>query len=163
LTGMDLASELRLVIERVVRRSLAGAVGQVAQGLLLIVLIPLLVILAVAIFGVLGIVFFGFYALLGSPQPLGAVVGLGWFFGSLLVLFILLVRGHRWLSRLQSIAAAPASAIDPYGVQPAIGAHPIASSPIANPSMTYQERVAAADARHAPSATPGLPPHDPQR
>jgi hypothetical protein len=127
--------------------------GRIAYGLLLVALIPVVTILGIAVFGVLAIAIFGLYALLGQPQLLAPMVGLGWFFGSLLVLFLVLLRGHRWLSRLLALANAPAIAIDPLGDEPMIAAMEPAPSPIVDGSLTYHERLAAADARHAPPET----------
>jgi hypothetical protein len=147
---MALGTELRLIVERLVRRLAGRIVGQIAFGLLLVVLIPVVTILGIAVFAVLAVAVFGLYALLGEPESLAPIVGLGWFFGSLLVLFLVLLRGHRWLSRLLALADAPALAIDPYGDEPIIAAVEPMPSPIAHPSSTFEERVRTLDARHSP-------------
>jgi hypothetical protein len=120
---------------------------------MLVALIPIIAILAFAIFAVLAIVVFGPYELLGEPKVLAPIAGVGWFIGSLVVLFLVLRRGHRWLTRLVALADVPVRAIDPYEDEPTIPA----PSPIVPPSMTFQERLAAADARLAPPQTPREP------
>jgi hypothetical protein len=134
--------------ERLVRRYLAQAAWRLGYGVLLLVLMPIVVIIAVGIFAVLGVVIFGSYAFLGAPPaPLGLVFSLGWFFGSLLVLLLVLRRGHRWLARLIAIADAPAAWIDPYRHREIIEAkRPTAWGEAADPT-TFRDRVRAADAR----------------
>jgi hypothetical protein len=156
MSGMDLGAELRLVIERTVRRYLGSMVSRLAYGVVLVALIPVVVILSIVVFGALAVVVFGLYALLGEPQLLAPIVGLGWFVGALLVIFLLLLRGHRWLTRLLALADAPAKAVNPYGDEPTIAAVERGPSPISSSASTFQERIAAADARHA--QTPPEPP-----
>jgi hypothetical protein len=137
--------------ERLARRYAARMVGRLTYGLLLLVLMPVVVVASILIFGVLGVVVFGLYALLGEPDtPLGSVFGLGWFGGSLLILFLLLRRGHRWLARLIAIADAPANLIDPYADQELVTAERPTEWGEAPDPTTYRERLAAADARHKP-------------
>jgi hypothetical protein len=130
-----------------------------AYGLVLLVLTPVVAILGLAIFAVLAIVVFGPYALLGEPKVLAPLIGLGWFFGSLAVLFLVLRRGHRWLTRLLALADAPTRAIDPIEDEPTMPS----PSPIASPSLTLQERLAAADARLAPPQSQPEPRHEPPK
>jgi hypothetical protein len=137
--------------ERLARRYAAQRVGRLAYGLVLLVLMLVVVVISIIIFVVLGVVVFGLYALLGEPgPPLGSVFGLGWFGGSLLILFLVLHRGHRWLARLMAIADAPAALIDPYADEELVTAErPTGWGEAADP-RTFGERLAAADARHAP-------------
>ena len=137
--------------ERLVRRYAAQAAGRMAYGLLLLVLMPLVAVVAVVIFGIVGVVVFGSYAFIGQPPaPLGLLFSFGWFFGSLLILFLVLRRGHRWITRLIAIADAPAALIDPYRDQELIETkRPGAWAETPDPS-TFLDRVAAADARLAP-------------
>lgn len=137
--------------ERLARRYASLMVGRVMYGLLLLVLMPVVVAIATAIFVVLGVVVFGLYALLDEPgPPLGSGFGLGWFGGSLLMLFLVLRRGHRWLARLIAIADAPAALIDPYADQEIVTIErPTEWGETPDPT-TYRERLAAADARHTP-------------
>lgn len=138
--------------ERVARRYAALMVGQLSYGLLLLVLMPVVVVASILIFVVLGVVVFGLYALLGEPgPPLGSVMGIGWFGGSLLILFLVLRRGHRWLARLIAIADAPAALIDPYSDQELVTAERPTDWGEAPDPTTFDERLAAADARHAAS------------
>lgn len=148
--ALDLRSELRLVIERLVRRVAGMAVGRIAFGLLLVALIPFVMVIAVAVFAVLGVAVFGLYGLLGEPEMLASVVGIVWFLGSLLLVFLILLRGHRWLRRLVALAEAPAALIDPYGDESIVKAsRPTTWGEAPDPS-TFRDRLAAADARHAP-------------
>ena len=157
---MDLGTELRLAIERVLRRYLAGMVGRVAFGVLGIILIPLVTVLALAVFALLAVVIFGGWALLGQPEQLAPVVGTSWIVGSLVIVALVLLRGHRWLARLLRIADAPARLIDPaLRTDPTTVAPDPIPSPIVRPSETFEKRLAAADARHAPDRTI-IPPGD---
>lgn len=83
--------------------------------------------------------------LLGEPEPIASVVAIAWFGGSLLTLFLILVRGHRWLKRLVAIADAPANMIDPVLTDDEL----VEPDP-ALQGLTLQERVAIADAKHVP-------------
>jgi len=103
--------------ERLARRYVAASVGELAYGLILVVLVSVVMAIGILIFVALGAVVFGLYALLGEPRAFGLVVGLTWFGGSLLILFLVLLRGHRWLTRLMAIAEAPVALIDPYADQ----------------------------------------------
>lgn len=88
---------------------------------------------------------------LGEPgPPLGSVIGIGWFGGSLLILFLVLRRGHRWLARLIAVADAPAARIDPYADQELVTTERPTRWGEAPYPTTLGERLAAADARHAP-------------
>lgn len=148
------------IAERLARRYASKAAGQLTYGLLLLVLIPVVVAIAVPIFVVLGVVVFGSYALLGEPDPpLGSVFSLGWFFGSLLLLFLVLRLGHRWITRLIAMADAPAVLIDPYRDQELVEARRPTGWSEAPDQIGFRERVAAADARHTPpSASLEAPP-----
>ena len=91
------------------------------------------------------------YELLGHPgPPIGSFLGLSWFIGSLVVLFLVLRRGHRWLTLALKIADAPAASIAP----PHEDDDVIRQAP--DPGA-FRARVAAADARHV---TPTDPPSD---
>jgi hypothetical protein len=141
--------------ERLVRHYVAGMVGRLSSGLLLLILIPVVVAIAIVIFVVLGVVLFGLFRLLGEPGILASGVGIVWFVGSLLALFLVLRRGRRWLTRLIDVANAPASIIDPFAdLGPAVGVPSTALR--AAPDLTaFRERLAAADARLAVPATSG--------
>jgi len=103
-----------------------------------------------------GVVLFGAYELLGHPgPPLGSFLGISYFVGSFVVLFLVLRRGHRWLTLAGRIADAPAAMIDPtYDDVEVIRETP-------DPDA-FRARVAAADARHGtPSDTPSDTPDEP--
>jgi hypothetical protein len=140
------------LLEQLVRQYAADRVGRAAFGIMLLVLLPVLVVVSIVIFGVLAAVVFGAYTLLGSPgPPVGTVFSLGWFVGGLVILFLVLRRGRRWLARLMAIADAPAALIDPpYEAEEVISEAP-------DPGA-FHDRVAAADARlRSPSDTPDEP------
>jgi pheromone shutdown protein TraB len=149
---VELRSQISVVLERLVRRYLGNMVAQLALGVVLVALVPVVAVLGFAVFAVFAILLFGLYALLGQPDALAPFVGIGWFFGSLIAIFVILVRGHRWLSRVLALADAPARAIDPDVEEPIVAA-------VEYPSLTLQERLAAADAHLAPdhSADPPRP------
>jgi hypothetical protein len=149
-----------MVIERIARRYAARTVGQIAFGLLGLALIPIVTVLGIAAFAVLAIMIFGLYGLLGEPQALAPLVGPGWFFGSLGLVFLILLRAHRWLTRLLALADAPARLIDPDRGAPIVEAS--VPSPIVEPKAPLRERLAAADARHAPEHA-ATPPGGPRR
>ena len=132
--------------ERIARGYAAGTVDRLARGLLLIALIPLVTILGIVVFGALAVPMLAVFTMLGEPGGLiGAIIGLSWFGASLVVIFLILRRGHRWLTRLLTIAEAPAAWLDP---GPEEGpAWLVAREP--EEDRTYQERLVAADARHA--------------
>jgi hypothetical protein len=132
----------RQMLERLVRGYAAAWVDRLSYGMLFLVLIPVVAVIAVVIFTALAIVLFGSYVLLGEPRLLGSVVGLTWFVGSLLILVLVLRRGHRWLTRLIAIADAPANLIDPYEDEDLESEPPDAT--------TSAERLSALDARLAP-------------
>jgi hypothetical protein len=119
---------------------------------MLLVLLPVVVAISIVIFAALAVIVFGAYAFLGSPEPpIGTVFSLGWFVGSLVVLFLVLRRGRRWLSMAIAIADAPAAMIDPPGEDDNV----VREAP--DPEA-FRARVAAADARHGTrSDTPGEP------
>lgn len=138
-------------VERLLREYAAYRVGRVAQGIVLLVLLPVVVAIAIVIFGVLGVVLVGVNELLGHPgPPIGSFLGLSWFIGSLVVLFLVLRRGHRWLTLALKIADAPAAMIAP----PHEDDDVIRQAP--DPGA-FRARVAAAAARHV---TPPDPPSD---
>jgi len=144
------------LLEGLVRRYAAYYVGRVAFGIVLLVLLPVVVLISVVIFAVLGVVLFGAYELLGHPgPPLGSFLGISYFVGSLVVLFLVLRRGHRWLTLAGRIADAPAAMIDPtYDDVEVIRETP-------DPDA-FRARVAAADARHGtPSDTHSDTPDEP--
>jgi hypothetical protein len=143
-------------LERLVRSYAGYYVGRVAFGILLLVLLPVVLVIAVVIFVVLGLVLMGAYELLGHPgPPLGSLLGISYFVGSLVVLFLVLRRGHRWLTLAMKIADAPAAMIDP----PHEDDHVVREAP--DPGA-FRARVAAADARHAtPSGSPSDTPDEP--
>ena len=132
--------------ERIARGYAAGAAGKIGYGLLLIALIPVVTVLGILVFGVLAVVLYGVITMLGEPGPrLGPILGVTWFGGSLLVIFLILRRGHRWLARLAKIAEAPAAWLDPLPDRER--ARPTARD--REMDYGYHERLAAADARHA--------------
>ena len=134
------------VPERIARGYAAGAAGKVAYGLLLIALLPVATVLGVLVFGALAVVMYGVIEVVGEPgPPLGTILGVTWFGGSLLIIFLILRRGHRWLGRLAHIAEAPAAWLDPRPDPE--DAHPTA--PDRGMDRTFHERIAAADAQHA--------------
>jgi hypothetical protein len=138
-------------LERLVRGYAAHYVGRVAYGIVLLVLLPVVVAISIVIFVVLGVVMMAAYTLLGHPgPPLGSFLGLSYFVGSLVVLFLVLRRGHRWLTRLLALADIPAAMIDPVEDEMTVREVPEVS--------TFHDRLAAADARHgSPSDTPDAP------
>ncbi|MEA2578751.1 MAG: hypothetical protein QOD78_2339 [Chloroflexota bacterium] len=140
------------LLEQIVRSYAAFYVGRAANGILLLVLLPVVVAISVVIFAALAVIVFGAYALLGSPgPPIGTVFSLGWFVGSFVVLFLVLRRGHRWLTLAIRIADAPAAMIDPPDEDDGV----IREAP--DPEA-FRARVAAVDARHtSPSDTPDEP------
>jgi hypothetical protein len=142
-------------LERLVRSYAGYYVGRVAFGILLLVLLPVVLVIAVVIFAVLGLVLMGAYELLGHPgPPLGSLLGISYFVGSLVVLFLVLRRGHRWLSMAITIADAPAAMIDPVEDEEVVREVP-------DPGA-FRTRVTAADARHAtPSGSPSDTPDEP--
>ena len=141
--------------ERLARRFVARTVGRLTYGLLLLALIPLVMAIGVLTFVTIGVVVFGLYAILGEPGgPLGVAFSFGWFGGSLLIVFLVLRRAHRWLARLIAIADAPAALIDPDADEELAEARrPIAYGEASHES-SYLDRLAAADARHAPPSEP---------
>ena len=141
--------------ERLIRRYVARTVSRLTYGLRVLALIPLVTTIGVLIFVAVGVVVFGLYTILGEPgAPLGLAFSFGWFGGSLLILFLVLRRGHRWLARLIAIANAPAALIDPYADEQLVEARRPTAWGEAPDQPTYLERLAAADARHAPPSEP---------
>jgi hypothetical protein len=138
-------------LERLVRGYAAYYVGRVAYGIVLLVLLPVVVAISIVIFVVLGVVLMAAYTILGDPgPPLGSFLGLSYFVGSLVVLFLVLRRGHRWLTRLLALADIPAAMIDPVEDEMTVREVPEVS--------TFRDRLAASDARHgSPSDTPDAP------
>jgi len=144
------------LVEGIVRSYAAYYVGRVALAIVMLVLLPVVLVIAVVIFAVLGVVLFGAYELLGHPgPPLASFLGISYFVGSLVVLFLVLRRGHRWLALASKIADAPAEMIDPtYDDTEVIREAP-------DPGA-FRARVAAADARHGtPPDTPSDTPDEP--
>jgi hypothetical protein len=139
-------------LERLLRSYAAYYVGRVAYGIVLLVLLPVVAAISIVIFAALAVIVFGAYALLGSPgPPIGTVFSLGWFVGSFVILFLVLRRGHRWLTLAIKIADAPAAMIAP----PDEDDEDIREAPDLG---AFRARVAAADARHtSPSDTPDEP------
>jgi hypothetical protein len=142
-------------LERLLRAYAGYYIGRVAYGILLLVLLPVVLVIAVVIFAVLGLVLMGAYELLGHPgPPLGSLLGISYFVGSLVVLFLVLRRGHRWLSMAIAIADAPAAMIDPVEDEEVVREAP-------DPGA-FRARVTAADARHGtPSGSPSDTPDEP--
>ena len=127
------------ILEREARRYVADNVDLFTSGLLMLMLVPVAAVIAVLIFAALGIVLFGAFLLFGQPRALYPVVGVGWFIGSLLILVLVLRRGHRWLARLIAIAETPARLIDPDTDEELVTAD--------RPPTTSVARLAAIDAR----------------
>lgn len=132
------------ILERQVRRYVADDVDRLTSGLLLLVLLPVAAVIGVLIFAALGIVLFGSFLLFGQPRALYPVVGIGWFIGSLVILFLVLRRAHRWLTRLIAIAETPARLIDLDDDEELVTAE--------RPATTSGKRLAAIDARLGPDA-----------
>jgi len=142
--------------EQLVRGYVASYVDRAAHGVMFLVLFPIVLVIAIVIFAVLGFLIIGTYVLIGEPgPPLGTAFSLGYFIASFVVLFLVLRRGHRWLTLAMNIADAPAAMIDPpYEVDKVIGEAP-------DPAA-FRARLAAADARHGtPSDTPSDTPDEP--
>ena len=129
--------------ERLARAYAASAISRISYGVVLLLLLPVVLVLAIVIFVLLAVLMYGLYVVLDEPKALSPLVGIGTFTGGLLILFLILRRGHRWLTRLMALAAAPAALIDPYADEEQFVY-------VAPDMDAYRARLMAADARHVP-------------
>lgn len=143
------------LVERWATRWLAALAAEAAGLVVIAILVVAAIVLGAATFGMMAALLFGPYILFGSPALVAAPLGTAWFFGSLFILFRLLVRLYRWLG----------SAIDTERIErridPSIAEEEELERRAAEtrePAGDFATRLAAADARHAPPVLPGRRP-----
>ena len=141
--------------EAVARRFVAVVIQLLGPGIAGVVLLIVSLLVAALVFVPTVIVLIAIDSVLHPTESVAAALGIGWFVGSLVALFVVLVRLRRWLNFMAEAPDRVVEVLDPSLVSPATSDEERAqrTQDEAARAATFSTRLAAADARLAPHET----------
>jgi hypothetical protein len=140
--------------EGFVRRFVAVLVELLGPGIAGVVLLVVSLVVAGLVFIPTVILLIAIESVLHPSDTVAAALGIGWFVGSLVALFVVLVRLRRWLNVMAEAPDRVASALDP-----SLVSAPLSQEERAQRARDDAERAARFTSRLA-SADAGLAPHE---